>query len=75
MEACAELDREPFFGPDEKRVLTVEGDRISCILGDRFHFRSALISFRRIWMPKEPSHVHSVADTTAFGFIGGSDVG
>jgi hypothetical protein len=31
-------------------------------LGDRFHFRSALISFRRIWMPREPSYWKAVSD-------------
>lgn len=31
------------------------GDECSFELGDQFHFRSALVIFRRIWMAKEPS--------------------
>ena len=56
VEAAGELDLEPFFGVDEQFRITSGSDyRRTYHLGDRFHFRSALISFRRIWMSKEPS--------------------
>ncbi len=61
VEACEELEREPFFGPDEKLSIKDDGRITTYTLGDRFHFRSALISFRRIWMPDEPSHLHNIA--------------
>lgn len=61
IEACEELDREPFYGPDEKLGIRHQGKVTTFTLGDRFHFRSALISFRRVWMPSEPSHVQNVA--------------
>jgi hypothetical protein len=62
VEAAGELDLEPFFGVDEQFTTTSGSSeyRIMYQLGDRFHFRSALISFRRIWMPKEPSHWRTV---------------
>jgi hypothetical protein len=63
VEAAGELEREPFFGPDEKRGFSHAGDeQWTFELGDRFHFRSALISFRRIWMEKESSHFYRVAN-------------
>jgi hypothetical protein len=55
VEACMELEHEPFFGKDEKLSFGGPMNQQKFILGDRFHFRSALISFRRIWMPEEPS--------------------
>jgi hypothetical protein len=56
VEACGELEKEPFFGKDEKCTFQGDGqDRWTFNLGDRFHFRSALVSFRRLWMPREPS--------------------
>lgn len=62
VEACRELEKEPFFGKDEKCSFHGDGeDRWTFNLGDRFHFRSALVSFRRIWMPKEPSSWRKVA--------------
>ena len=60
VEAAEELEREPFFGPDEKRTCTSGGKFQTFHLGDRFHFRSALISFRRIWMEGETSNFHKV---------------
>jgi hypothetical protein len=56
VEACCELEREPFFGKDEKLTFRHAGNRWTFTFGDRFHFRSALISFRRLWMKKEPSN-------------------
>ena len=50
VEAVAELDAEPFFSRDEPRKLSSVRDKFTYHLGDRFHFRSALITFRRIWM-------------------------
>lgn len=55
VEACMELEHEPFFGKDEKLSFHTPMRQQKFILGDRCHFRSALISFRRIWMPSEPS--------------------
>jgi hypothetical protein len=61
VEAANELDIEPFFGKDEQFSFSGTGDGPATFhLGDRFHFRSALISFRRIWMPSEPSHWRDV---------------
>lgn len=61
VEACCELEREPFFGKDEKLgSRTGPGNATTYTMGDRFHFRSALISFRRIWMAKEASHWEGV---------------
>lgn len=56
VEACSELEKEAFFGRDEKNTFRNVGSTFTFILGDRFHFRSALISFRRVWMANEPSH-------------------
>lgn len=50
VEAIAELANEPFFSRDEPRKLTHASGKFTYHLGDRFHFRSALITFRRIWM-------------------------
>lgn len=55
VEACGELEREPFFGKDEQLGTKSATSAKVWFLGDRFHFRSALISFRRLWMPTEPS--------------------
>jgi hypothetical protein len=63
VEAASELDLEPFFGKDEQFSFSgMPGDGPATFnLGDRFHFRSALISFRRIWMPSEPSNWEKIA--------------
>src|SRR5262249_13351287 len=60
IEACGELEKEPFFGRDEKLSFRSAGQVSTFTFGDRFHFRSALISFRRLWMPREPSHWEKV---------------
>lgn len=63
VEASNELDVEPFFGKDEQFSFSGTADGPATFyLGDRFHFRSALISFRRIWMPFEPSHWRNVVE-------------
>jgi hypothetical protein len=63
VEACGELDIEPFFGKDESFSYSGTGTagKYTFKLGDRFHFRSALISYRRIWMKSESCHWRSVA--------------
>jgi hypothetical protein len=66
---CRVIDRsgkrtrfEPFFGKDEQFSQSGSAEhKMIFKLGDRFHFRSALISFRRIWMPREPSHWKAVS--------------
>jgi hypothetical protein len=50
VEACFELGKEPFWGKDEKLGFQGAEDRWTFTFGDRFHFRSALISFRRLFM-------------------------
>jgi len=60
IEACSELQKEPFFGKDEKLSFRSSGNRWTFTFGDRFHFRSALISFRRLWMRTEPSNWEEV---------------
>lgn len=61
IEACDELQLEPFFGKDEQLGSSRgPGKATTYKMGDRFHFRSALISFRRIWMQKEASHWNRV---------------
>ena len=57
VEACAELKNEPFFGKDEKLSFRSSGNRWTFTFGDRFHFRSALISFRRLWINRSPINV------------------
>lgn len=61
VEACGELEREPFFGKDEQLGTQSATSTKVWFLGDRFHFRSALISFRRLWMPTEPSSWAKIA--------------
>ena len=56
IEAAEELANEPFFSPDDKRKITVRGNETLYEFGDRFHFRSALVSFRRIWLKNEASN-------------------
>jgi len=62
VEAINELDLEPFFGKDEQFSFSgmPSAGPATFHLGDRFHFRSALISFRRIWMATESSHWENV---------------
>ncbi|MGH8048468.1 MAG: hypothetical protein ACREKL_14595 [Chthoniobacterales bacterium] len=50
LQATVELGNEPFFSRDEPRGLSKAGERMTFHLGDRCHFRSALITFRRIWI-------------------------
>ena len=63
VEASNELDVEPFFGKDEDFSFNGPADGPATFyLGDRFHFRSALISFRSYTMPFEPSHWRNVVE-------------
>src|SRR6202042_2281941 len=65
VEAARELRHEPLFGKDENRSFQNAGTQYTFELGDRFHFRSALVTFRRIWMSKEPSHFYSCYNALA----------
>lgn len=56
VEAARELKKEPFLHSDEERSLSFRGNNYTFNVGDRFHFRSALVTFRRIWMEGEASH-------------------
>jgi hypothetical protein len=58
VEAARELKKEPFFHADEKRSFSFQGNNYTFEVGDRFHFRSALVTFRRIWMPGESSNFY-----------------
>lgn len=58
VEVAEDLAHEPFMSEDEKQKYSLGNDNFPARywLGDRTHFRSALISFRRLWMKGEPSH-------------------
>jgi hemin uptake protein HemP len=62
IEAAEELQQEPFFGPDEKLTLGHNGKNYYYNFGDRFHFRSALVSFRRIWLNDEASNFRRISN-------------
>jgi hypothetical protein len=62
VEAVTELQTEPFFSRDEPRSIAGSGDKFTYRLGDRFHFRSALITFRRIWMQGDPENFDHVCN-------------
>ena len=59
VEAVRELKKEPFFHEDENRSVSIQGDKHTFRVGDRFHFRSVLVTFRRIWMNDEASNFFS----------------
>lgn len=56
IEAVEELEREPFFRPDDKLKIVIQNGKTRYEFGDRFHFRSALVSFRRVWLEGEASY-------------------
>jgi hypothetical protein len=60
IEAAEELQREPFFGEREGSSASKPGDNRPAHFGNRFQFRSALISFRRIWRKDQPSHFFDI---------------
>lgn len=62
VEAVTELEGEPFFSRDEPRSISSSGDKFTYRLGDRFHFRSALITFRRIWMTGDAENFDHVCN-------------
>jgi hypothetical protein len=62
IEAAEELEHEPFFGPDNQGSLISQNGQLVANFGDRFHFRSALITFRRIWMNDEASNFGSICN-------------
>ena len=61
--AVDELKDEPFFSRDEPRTISSMGTKYQSFrLGDRFHFRSALITFRRIWMKGDAENFDRVCN-------------
>lgn len=62
LEITEDMSYEAFFSKDEK--ISFGGNRAGneYHLGDRTHFRSALINFRRLWMNNEPSNYNRVAN-------------
>jgi hypothetical protein len=57
VETARELRAEPFFDPYESPSYSMQSDKLIVMyLGDRFHFRSALIPFRRIWRKGEDTY-------------------
>lgn len=57
IETAKELRAEPFFDPYENPSYSTQSEKLIVMhLGDRFHFRSALIPFRRIWRKGEDSY-------------------
>src|SRR5438445_9988057 len=62
VEAVEELKHEPFFSEDDKSILRVQGAERTAIFGDRFHFRSALVTFRRVWLKEEASNFHYICN-------------
>lgn len=63
VETAEDLVHEPFMAEDENRGFSVDVDKQATYrLGDRTHFRSALISFRRLWMSTEPSCYKNVCN-------------
>ena len=60
-EITEDMSYEPFFSKDEKMSLSGGTEEKEFYMGDRAHFRSALISFRRLWMNDEPSNYKRVA--------------
>ena len=63
IETAEELRHEPFFDLHENpRYSTQDKKLIVMEFGDRFHFRSALIPFRRIWRKGEDSHYAEILE-------------
>src|SRR5437870_2379572 len=63
VETAEELSREPFFDLYETSRSTQSGDKLLLVeMGDRFHFRSALIPFRRLWRKEEDTYFGKVLD-------------
>ena len=61
IETAEELRREPFFDLHELSSVTSRGDKLVEVeMGDRFHFRSALIPFRRLWREGEDTHYNTI---------------
>ena len=61
LEIIEDMSFEPFYSKDEKMSLSGGNEEKEFYMGDRAHFRSALISFRRLWMNDEPSNYNRVA--------------
>lgn len=64
-EACAELDREPFFiiqSPLPTFSSSIDWKHVTFKLGDRFEFRTGLVPFWRIWLHTQPGHWETVVN-------------
>ena len=63
VETAEELSREPFFDLYETSRSTQSGGKLLLVeMGDRFHFRSALIPFRRLWRRREDTYFGRILD-------------
>ena len=63
VETAEELRHEPFFDLYENPGYSTQDKKLIVMeFGDRFHFRSALIPFRRIWREREDSHYAEILD-------------
>jgi hypothetical protein len=63
IETAEELRHEPFFDLYENTRYSTQDKKLYVIeFGDRFHFRSALIPFRRMWRKGEDSYYADILD-------------
>jgi hypothetical protein len=63
IETAEELRHEPFFDLYENPRYSTQDKKLYVMeFGDRLHFRSALIPFRRIWRKGEDSHYAEILD-------------
>jgi len=63
IETAEELRHEPFFDLYENTRYSTQDKKLYVIeFGDRFHFRSALIPFRRMWRNGEDSYYADILD-------------
>ena len=63
IETAEELRQEPFFDLYENPRYSTQDKKLYIMeFGDRFHFRSALIPFRRIWRKGEDSYYADTLD-------------
>lgn len=61
VETASELRSEPFFDSHENSRYSQQGEKLIVMqMGDRFHFRSALIPFRRIWRKGEDTYYEDI---------------
>ena len=61
VETANELRSEPFFDLHENTSYSQQSDKLIVMrMGDRFHFRSALIPFRRLWRNGEDTYYEDI---------------